>query len=39
MNTRSQRFAMIVNDGVVEYLGVDSGALEASTAEAILAAL
>lgn len=39
MNTRSQRFAMIVNNGVVEYLGIDDGALEASTAEAILAAL
>ena len=39
MGTRSQRFAMIVNDGTVEYLGVDDGALEASSAEAVLAAL
>jgi peroxiredoxin len=39
MGTRSQRFAMVVNDGIVEYLGVDDGALEASSAEAVLAAL
>jgi peroxiredoxin len=39
MGTRSQRFAMVVNDGTVEYLGVDDGALEASSAEAVLAAL
>jgi peroxiredoxin len=30
---------MVVNDGIVEYLGVDDGALEASSAEAVLAAL
>ena len=39
MGTRSQRFAMIVDDGVVTLLNVDAGALEASSAEAILAAL
>ena len=39
MGTRSQRFAMIVDDGVVTLLNVDAGALEASSAEAVLAAL
>jgi len=39
MGTRSQRFAMIVDNGVVTLLNVDAGALEASSAEAILAAL
>lgn len=39
MGTRSQRFAMIVDDGVLTLLNVDAGALEASSAEAILAAL
>ena len=39
MGTRSQRFAMIVDDGVVTLLNVDAGALEGSSAEAILAAL
>ena len=39
MGTRSQRFAMIVDDGVVSLLNVDAGALEASSAEAILVAL
>jgi len=39
MGTRSQRFAMVVDDGVVTLLNVDAGALEASSAEAILAAL
>lgn len=39
MGTRSQRFAMIVDDGVVSLLNVDQGALEGSSAEAILAAL
>lgn len=39
MGARSKRFAMIVEDGVVSLLNVDSGALEASSAEAILAAL
>ena len=36
---RSQRFAMILDDGVVSLLNVDAGALEGSSAEAILAAL
>jgi peroxiredoxin len=39
MGTRSQRFAMIVDDGVVSLLNVDQGALEGSSAEAILTAL
>jgi len=39
MGKRSQRFAMIVDDGVVSLLNVDAGALEGSSAEAILAAL
>ena len=39
MGTRSQRFAMIVDDGVVSLINVDQAALEGSSAEAILAAL
>ena len=40
MGTRSQRFAMIMNDGVVQYLGVEaSGKFEVSNVEAVLAAL
>lgn len=39
MGTRSKRFAMIVDNGEVTLLNVDAGALEASSAEAILAAL
>ncbi len=39
MGARSQRFAMVVDDGEVTLLNVDAGALEASSAEAILAAL
>lgn len=40
MGTRSQRFAMIINDGVVQYLGVEaSGKFEVSNVEAVLAAL
>ena len=39
MGKRSQRFAMVVDDGVVSLLNVDAGALEGSSAEAILAAL
>lgn len=39
MGTRSQRYAMIVDKGVITYLGVDSKAIEASAADAILAAL
>lgn len=36
---RSKRYAMIVNDGVVELLNVDEKGLEKSSAEAVLAAL
>ncbi|MGB1403608.1 MAG: peroxiredoxin [Porticoccaceae bacterium] len=39
MGARSQRFAMVVDNGVVTLLNVDAGALEGSSAEAILAAL
>ena len=36
---RSQRYAMILNDGVVEYLGVDDKGVEKSSAESVLAQL
>ncbi|WP_417594290.1 peroxiredoxin [Oceanospirillum sp.] len=36
---RSQRYAMILNDGVVEYLGVDDKGVEKSSAETVLAQL
>lgn len=39
MGVRSKRFAMIVNNGVVELLNVDEGKFEGSSAEAVLAAL
>ncbi len=39
MGSRSKRFAMVVDDGVVTLLNVDEAALEGSSAEAILAAL
>lgn len=39
MGIRSKRFAMVVNNGVIELLNVDEKALETSSAEAILAAL
>ena len=39
MWTRSQRFAMVVDNGVVSLLNVDQAALDGSSAEAILAAL
>jgi len=39
MGVRSKRFAMIVNDGVVELLNVDESGFESSSAEAIIAAL
>ncbi len=39
MGVRSKRYAMIVNDGVVEYLGVDTKGVEQSSAEAVLAEL
>jgi peroxiredoxin len=39
LGVRSQRFAMIVDDGVVSLLNIDEAAVDASSAEAILAAL
>lgn len=40
MGIRSRRFALVANDGVVEWLGVeDSGQFEKSSAEAVLKAL
>ncbi len=36
---RSQRYAMIVNDGVVELLNIDTKGIEKSSADTILAAL
>ncbi len=40
LGMRSQRFAMIVDDGVVKHLGVEDGpGIEVSAAEAILARL
>ncbi len=40
MGTRGQRFAMVVDDGVVTHVGIEApGQFEVSKAEAILAAL
>ncbi len=39
MGTRSKRYAMIVNDGVVELLNVDDAGIDKSSADTILAAL
>lgn len=39
MGQRSKRYAMIVNDGVVELLNVDDKGIDKSSAETILAAL
>jgi len=39
MGMRSQRFAMIVDDGIVTMLNVDQEGLDGSSAEAVLAAL
>ena len=39
MGARSKRYAMIVNDGVVEYLGVDGKGVEESSAETVLSKL
>lgn len=39
MGTRSKRYAAIVDNGVVTYLGVDSKGIELSAADAILAEL
>jgi peroxiredoxin len=39
MGTRSRRFALIANDGIVEYLGVDAKGVEESSAETVLGKL
>ena len=39
MGTRSKRFAMIVNDGIVEYLGGDDKGVDKSSAETVIAHL
>ncbi len=39
MGVRSKRYAMLVEDGRVTYLGVDAKDIEKSSAEAILALL
>lgn len=39
MGTRSQRYAMIIEDGTLKALEVDSGSIEKSTAENILSKL
>jgi peroxiredoxin len=39
MGMRSQRFAMIVDDGIITMLNVDEEGLDGSSAEAVLAAL
>lgn len=40
MGQRSRRYAMVVNDGVIEYLGVESGReVGVSSADAVIAAL
>lgn len=36
MGTRSKRYALIVNDGVVEYVGVDAKGVENSSAATVL---
>lgn len=36
MGTRSRRFALIADDGVVEYLGVDTKGVQESSAETVL---
>ncbi|MFL1484882.1 peroxiredoxin [Marinobacter sp. LN3S78] len=39
MGIRSQRFALIANDGVVEWLGVDAKGVDQSSAETLLGQL
>ena len=39
LGTRSRRYAMIVEDGTVTYLGVDEKAIEKSSAETVLGQL
>ena len=36
MGTRCKRFALIANDGVVEYIGIDAKGVEESSAETVL---
>ncbi len=39
LGLRCQRFAMVVDDGIVKSLAVDGGALEKTSAEAVMATL
>jgi peroxiredoxin len=39
LGLRSKRYAMIVDNGTVTYLGVDTKGIEASSADAVMAAL
>ena len=39
LGVRSKRFAMVVNDGVIELLNIDEAAVESTSAEVILSAL
>jgi peroxiredoxin len=39
MGIRSKRFALIANDGVVEYIGIDTKGVDKSSAESVLAEL
>lgn len=39
MGPRSKRFALIANDGVVEYLGIDDQGVDKSSAETVLGQL
>ncbi|PAU74511.1 peroxiredoxin [Halomonas salipaludis] len=39
MGIRSKRFALIANDGVVEYIGIDAKGVDKSSAETVLAQL
>ncbi|KAJ3313050.1 hypothetical protein HDU93_004935 [Gonapodya sp. JEL0774] len=36
LGIRSKRYAVVVDDGVVKYLGIDAGGLQHSSAEAVL---
>ncbi|MBS9403767.1 peroxiredoxin [Halomonas sp. TRM85114] len=39
MGIRSRRFALIANDGVVEYIGIDAKGVDKSSADSVLAQL
>ena len=39
LGVRSKRFAMVVNDGVIDLLNIDEAAVENTSAEAVLSAL